>query len=88
MKNLTLSLSLLVGAALTIPSLAVAGESAEMQTPDTTMQAEVDSPDSVLESQGESEAVYPTDGASVDTTEAETDSSETVMEKEPAQPYS
>ena len=55
MKNLTLSLSLLAGAALTIPSLAMAVEQPMVQTAtaDTTMQTEAGSMDSGLQAETE-----------------------------------
>ena len=55
MKNLTLSLSLLAGAALTIPSLAMAVEQPMVQTAtaDTTMQTEAGSMDNGLQAETE-----------------------------------
>ncbi|MBH0097466.1 hypothetical protein I6E61_13825 [Psychrobacter sp. NZS113] len=55
MKKLTLSLSLLAGAALTIPSLAMAVEQPMVQTAtaDTTMQTEAGSMDNGLQAETE-----------------------------------
>lgn len=103
MKNLTLPLSLLVGAALTIPSLAMAVESADMQTEtaNSAMEAEVAGADNTLQTEAESDDVYQSevesddmaeDESADDVSEAEDDIDgtvdETVVEEEVAQPYS
>ncbi|MBF0659861.1 hypothetical protein IPZ60_14035 [Psychrobacter sp. NG25] len=101
MKNLTLSLSLLAGAALTIPSLAMAVEQPMVQTAtaDTTMQTEAGSMDNGLQTETEefnnmsdaesmNDMAQTDDGSMDDMAQADAESDGTVeVEEETAQPY-